>query len=102
MTGVASNLFNLIIKHKGSRCSDGIRAGRSGFEYRQGKIFLFLTASRPAPGPTQAPIQWVSGAQYLGVKRLGREADDSSPSGAEIKNGGAIPPLRHMSSWHSA
>jgi hypothetical protein len=24
------------------------------------------------------------------------------PSSAEVKNGGAIPPLPHMSSWHSA
>jgi hypothetical protein len=27
------------------------------------------------------------------LKRLGREADHSPPSGAKIKNGGAIPPL---------
>jgi hypothetical protein len=33
---------------------------------------------------------------------LGREADLSPPSSAEIKNGGAIPALPHMSSWHSA
>jgi hypothetical protein len=28
-----------------------------------------------------------------GVKLLGREADYSPPSSAEIKNGGAMPPL---------
>jgi hypothetical protein len=37
-----------------------------------------------------------------GVKRLGREADHSPPFCAEVKNGGAIPPFPHMSSWHSA
>jgi len=37
-------------------------------------IFLFTTASRPALGLTQAPIQWVPGALSLGVKRSGREA----------------------------
>jgi hypothetical protein len=37
-----------------------------------------------------------------GVKRPGREADHSLPSIAEVKNDGAIPPLPHMSSWHSA
>jgi hypothetical protein len=31
---------------------------------------IFLTpASRPAVGPTQPPVQWVSGAIYPGVKR---------------------------------
>jgi hypothetical protein len=38
-------------------------------------IFLFATVSRTALGPTQPPIQWVTGALSLGVKRLGREAD---------------------------
>jgi hypothetical protein len=48
-------------------------------------IFLFTTASRTAPGPTQPPIQWVQGAVSLGVKRPGREADHSPPSSAEVK-----------------
>jgi hypothetical protein len=38
-----------------------------------------------ALGPTQPPIQWVQGAISLGLKRLGREADDLSPSSAEVK-----------------
>jgi hypothetical protein len=29
----------------------------------------------------------------------GRETDHSLPSSSEVKNGGAIPPLPHMSSW---
>jgi len=36
-------------------------------------------------GPTQPPIQWVTRALSLGVKRLWREADHSPPSSAEIK-----------------
>jgi hypothetical protein len=33
-----------------------------GFDSRQEQeIFIFFTASRPAVGPTQAPIQWVQG-----------------------------------------
>jgi hypothetical protein len=48
-------------------------------------IFLFTTVSRTALGPTQPPIQWVSGALSLGVKRPGREADHSSPSSAQVK-----------------
>jgi len=37
-------------------------------------------------GPTQTPIQWVPGALSLGVKLLGREADNLPPSSADIKN----------------
>jgi hypothetical protein len=63
--------------------------------------FLFSKSSRPALGPTQPPIQWVQWALSLRVKRLGREADHSPQSSAEVKNG-AIPPLLHISPWHSA
>jgi hypothetical protein len=49
-------------------------------------IFLFTTASRPALGPTQPPIQWVPEPLSLGVKRLGLEAEHSLPSSAEMKN----------------
>jgi hypothetical protein len=38
-------------------------------------------------------------ALSLGVKRPVREADQSPPYIAEVKNGGVIPPLFHMSSW---
>jgi hypothetical protein len=34
----------------------------------RGKIVLFFTASRPALGPTEFPIQWVLGALSLGDK----------------------------------
>jgi hypothetical protein len=75
-----------------------LRAGRSGFESQQGlKIFLFATSSRPALGPTQPPIQGVPGALSMGVRRLGREADHSSPSSAEVKNAWSCistPPVR--------
>jgi hypothetical protein len=35
---------------------------------------------------SQSPIQWVSAALSLWVKRPGREADHSPPSSAEVKN----------------
>jgi hypothetical protein len=35
--------------------------------------------------PTQPPIQWVSGALSLGVKRPRREADHSPPFSSEVK-----------------
>jgi hypothetical protein len=37
----------------------GLIAGR-------GKIYLFSTASRPALGPTQLPIQWLPGVLFRG------------------------------------
>jgi hypothetical protein len=47
---------------------------------------LFATASRPALGPTQTPIQCVRGALSPGIKRPVREADYSPPTSAEVKN----------------
>jgi hypothetical protein len=64
------------------------------------EIFLYSTASRPALGSTHPPIQWAPGALSWGVKRPGREAYNSLPSSAEIKNGGGILPLFHTSIWH--
>jgi hypothetical protein len=61
---------------------------------RQGQnIFLCTTASRPALGPTQSPIQWVPEAVSSGLKPPGRKAGYLPPSSAEVKNGGAIPPV---------
>jgi hypothetical protein len=62
------------------------------------KVFLYFTAPRPALGPTQPLIQWVPGILSPGIKRPRREADHSLSSKAEVWNGGAIPPLPHMSS----
>jgi len=57
------------------------------FESRQGLgIFLFITASKLAMGPTQLLIQRIQGALSLGVKRSGHEAERSLPSSAEVKN----------------
>jgi hypothetical protein len=56
-------------------------------------IFLIITASRTALGPTQPPIQWVPGAVSLGVKLLGRQADHSPPSSAAVKNEWSYTPL---------
>jgi hypothetical protein len=68
------------------RWATGWMIGVLGFDSRRGLgIFLFTTASRPALGSTQPPIQWVRGAFSLGVKRPGREADHSPPSSAEVK-----------------
>jgi hypothetical protein len=57
-----------------SRYSDGLRAGRPrGRSSSPGMVenFLFSTASRPALGPTQLPIQWVPGGPFPGEKAAG-------------------------------
>jgi hypothetical protein len=67
------------------------------FDSQQFKIFLFFTVSRLTLGPTQPPIEWVLGALSPGVKWQVCEADHLPPSSAEVKKGGDIPPLLHMS-----
>jgi hypothetical protein len=51
------------------------------------RIFPLSSVSRPALGRTQTPVQWVTGVLSPGVKaRLGRDADHSPPSSAEVVN----------------
>jgi hypothetical protein len=80
-----------------------LRAGQLGFDLQQGQeICLFAIAARPAVVLTQPPVQWLPWALPTGVKRQGREGDHSPPTSAEVTNGGPIPSLPHMPSWHSA
>jgi hypothetical protein len=58
---------------------------------------FFSTASRSSLRTTHHPVQWGSATPSLGGK-----ADHSPPSSAELKNGGAVPPLPHTSSWCDA
>jgi hypothetical protein len=66
-----------------------------------GKIFS-LSPSIPVLEPTHPPMKWVPDALSLGVNRAGRESGHSPPSNADVKNGGALPPLPHTPSWCSA
>jgi hypothetical protein len=66
------------------------------------KNFLFSTPSRPALGPTQSPIQWVSWALSPGVKQPGREADHSPPTSTEIKKMWLYTSTPRTPSWRSA
>jgi hypothetical protein len=63
---------------RGSRVQFPARAGNFSLHHR-------IPASRMTLVPIQPPIQWVSGALSLRVKRPEREADHSLPSSAEVK-----------------
>jgi len=52
----------------------------------EGGFFLFTTMSRPVPGLTQPPFQWLPGALSPGVKRPGSETDHLFPSSTELKD----------------
>jgi hypothetical protein len=75
---------------------------KSGVRFTRTRGFSQLTASKPALGPTQTPIQWAQGALSPGVKLPGHEAHHSPSTSADIKNGGALPALTYTYSWRCA
>jgi hypothetical protein len=79
-----------------SKVRDGQQKNRVRFLARK-EIFVFSILSNRALEPTQ-----YHGLFPWGVKQPGHEADYSSPSSAEVKNGGPIPPVPYASSWSGA
>jgi hypothetical protein len=70
---------------------------------RAGEIYFPLLYSvQTGSGAHQPPIQWELGALSPAVKRPERDSDQSPPSNTEIKNGEAILPFPHESSWLNA
>jgi hypothetical protein len=61
----------------------------------RGKIFAFTTASRQIRGPPNLVSKGY--CSFQGEKHLDHEPDNSPPPSAEVKHGGAIPPLPYMS-----
>jgi hypothetical protein len=49
-------------------------------------MFPLASVSRLALSPTQPPVQWVRGSFPMAKARAGRNADQSPPSSAEVKN----------------
>jgi hypothetical protein len=76
--------------------------GQGSIPYTSKRLFSTPHCPDRLWNPTQSPIQWVPGDISLGVKRLGREADNSPPSSTVVKNDVAIPLLQHTSSWPGA
>jgi hypothetical protein len=87
-TNVEFILF--VIKFSSVATATGHRLDGRGSIPGRNKIFLFCTASRPALGSTQPPMQWVQEGLSLGVKWARHEADHSPPANAEVKNGGTV------------
>jgi hypothetical protein len=58
---------------------------RGSIHSRDRRFFFLVSASRPALGSTQPPVQWVPESLSPGGEaRPGRDADHSPPSGAEV------------------
>jgi hypothetical protein len=92
-----------VIRSRGSSVSivTRLRAGRPVFDSWQGQWwdFFFCPPRRPdrlcGPPSVQSNGYGGGGLFRPGVKRLGRGSDHSSPSSAELRMRGAIPPLPH-------
>jgi hypothetical protein len=52
----------------------------------KGKSFLYSHSFQTGSRAPHHLVQWVQKAPPSGIKRLGRQADNSSPSSAEVKN----------------
>jgi hypothetical protein len=81
-----------------SRYSDGLRAGKTSVRFpAEVRDFSLLRSLHTGSGahPASHPMGTAE------AKRPGREDDHSPQSSAEIKYGGAIPPLPHTSTCHT-
>jgi hypothetical protein len=66
------------------------------------RSFSFLHSVQTGTEANPASYPKITGVISLEVKRPEREANHSPPSSVEIKNGGTVYPLPHMSSWRGA
>jgi hypothetical protein len=72
--------------------------GRGSFPGRGKRLFSTTPRLDLTWDPPCFPSNGQLGTRSQGVKRKGHEAGHSPLSSAEVKNGGAVPALRHMSS----
>jgi hypothetical protein len=73
---------------------------RTGLTSRQGQEFTVFHSVQTGCGahPASHPVD--TGSDFPRAKRSGREAAQLPPTSIEVKNGGAVLPLPHMSSWY--
>jgi hypothetical protein len=77
-----------------NRYSYGLDERGIGDRFSAGtRDFPLLHSDQAGPGAHPASYTMGTESSFPGVKRLGREADHSPPSSAEVKNDGAILPL---------
>jgi hypothetical protein len=68
--------------------------GRGSIRGRDKSFFILHNVQT---GSGTYPVD--TGDSSSGVKQPRREADNSPPSSAEVKNGGPVPPFTQLSSW---
>jgi hypothetical protein len=79
--------------------SVGIATGcTAGVQFLALSSFSLFHCIEAGSGVHSVSYPMCTGADFPKSKRQRREADYHSPSSAEVKNGGAIPPLLHLSS----
>jgi hypothetical protein len=96
VTGIALPILAFHIKSESQ--SKELWAGQLGFDSQQGQV-ISLHHIQTSSGAHPAFYPMGAGDDFLGGKVYRCEADHLPPSSAKVKNGGAIPPLSHMSSW---
>jgi hypothetical protein len=82
--------------------SNRVWAGWSGFNSWQGQDSSLLHSIKTGSGAQPVSYTMDTTGCFPRSKVAGGEADHSPPSSAEVKNGGAMPPFPHMSSWCGA
>jgi hypothetical protein len=80
----------------------GYRLDCWGLFHGRARDFSVLHSIQTGSGAHPSSYSLDTGECFHGIKWPGHKADHSSPSGAEVKNGGAVPPLTHIFPWHSA
>jgi hypothetical protein len=108
--GMAHTTREIFLLYNMYRSRDSSFGIATGYEL-EGRSTILGRGKRFFSNPQRTDQLWVPpslpsigyrGALSLALKRPMREADHSPPYSADINNVEAIPPLPHMSSWHSA
>jgi hypothetical protein len=97
-------LYTRVLASWGPDGSVGIKTGwTAGFRFPLGtRDFSLLHGVHTSSGAHPASYTMGIGSSFSGVKPHGREADHSSPSSVEVKDGGALSSLPLASSWRDA